>query len=1061
LKLSTFFSKRTPLYVGVLVVLMLVVLFTMHKEESVKLLYAVNGSSYDASAYDNFQQSLEANLQLDKQDLNRLSLRQLKKYDAIYLDPSLHTAQGLVKARELQDYVRNGGHLFLENRFAGDFPPDFLGASELVKVPAPAEPKPQFQYPQADTNIEGVQNVFRLFSDNFFKHTDMSELPGFQWGMGIKPSTARTIVALDGVSISAINVYGKGTVFLSSAFLPNRYFITGYDLQSGMDPAQGFPTLQRLYNEHNHPGQGVVYFDKTKLKLGPFFHFAFAAANAQLRTEYVSFVSKEKLGYSVKKVLGPYGRPAMAFQHHFEAMPAIRDGVGIQWAELLKKYNEIPSYSLVRSTYEWGTWKESVSVQLNTGTSDVPQFYGQAPNSFYGSGTHLFSGGAAITQARYPDYRDLASPIDKPYRAYPAMLDLDGDGRADLLLGSADGYVYTYRNVGPPKQRNGTAEAVPAGAAEPDAFDKPQKLLLENGEPFRAPSYAAPAVFDASGDGKPDLLVGDGTGAVQLLAGRGDGTFAKPVALEAEGAPVRVPGPAAPAMGDIDGDGTPDLVVGDADGAVHLFRGIKGSPLHFRKDEVLFRIPARFAAPAIRDMNGDGKPDLVIGNNEGDLLVYIQEGGAWKAQGPLQGATLNQMGSKALVGGHNSVPLWYDINHDGKEDLIVGQLEFGVPYAIDDPQFPFKEQLKAFIDYAAKNRLELYPHLFFHNYYSSEQEQQEIALHKQAFQTLGIPWQMTGANQHTWRVNWNDRMQTFRNEQNQDIWFNFGFFMPNSPVRARPEDESLWGLPFLLQGSGANGAKPMLLYTPTPVLRFGANSTEDIFQSYVQLDMPINYFEHIEPFFPGNVAGLVEFAEYFDKLRTAYDYNFMSEPQMARSFLAALKGKVTVSRSWAAYLQDKLKDMLSGTEQGPHLSLTLRPDSSEVPAQAGGYKDTLGVVIEKGARLALYSLSTDSDFSIRQHEKLYVGLPKPAHVGIYRDSDRLHIVRSNVPTSIEKGADAWTIRLNEPGMQQIVIYSPQPIAIQGRDLKVDANEKARTYTVTHYGDPTSITVPLK
>ncbi|WP_350340484.1 FG-GAP-like repeat-containing protein [Paenibacillus hexagrammi] len=34
-------------------------------------------------------------------------------------------------------------------------------------------------------------------------------------------------------------------------------------------------------------------------------------------------------------------------------------------------------------------------------------------------------------------------------------------------------------------------------------------------------------------------------------------------------------------------------------------------------------------------MNGDGRPDLVVGSNEGDLLVYLQGAdGAWSLKGP-------------------------------------------------------------------------------------------------------------------------------------------------------------------------------------------------------------------------------------------------------------------------------------------------------------------------------------------------------------------------------------------------------------------------------------------
>ncbi|UJF33160.1 hypothetical protein [Paenibacillus hexagrammi] len=187
-------------------------------------------------------------------------------------------------------------------------------------------------------------------------------------------------------------------------------------------------------------------------------------------------------------------------------------------------------------------------------------------------------------------------------------------------------------------------------------------------------------------------------------------------------------------------------------------------------------------------------------------------------EGPLEGATLNQVGNHALIAGHYSVPLWMDLNHDGKEDLIVGGVEFGSPVPIDDPKFPYPAELKEFIQYTQDQHMQLNPHVFVHNYKSDEEEAQELLMQKRAFANLGIPWTHPGTNQHTWRVNNPNHQQTMRSEQAQDMWYNFGFLPSESPVLSRPE--SVWSLPFLLQGEQRDG-KPFLIHTPTPVLRQG------------------------------------------------------------------------------------------------------------------------------------------------------------------------------------------------------------------------------------------------
>jgi hypothetical protein len=43
-------------------------------------------------------------------------------------------------------------------------------------------------------------------------------------------------------------------------------------------------------------------------------------------------------------------------------------------------------------------------------------------------------------------------------------------------------------------------------------------------------------------------------------------------------------------------------------------------------------------------------------------------------------------------------------------------------------------------------------------------------------------------------------------------------------------------------------------------------------------------------------------------------------------------------------------------------------------------------------------------------------------------------------------------------MQQVKLYSPAPIRIDGPDLKVEPNDADHTYTITHFGAAVTITV---
>jgi hypothetical protein len=1044
---------------GLLLLVAVLLLFFGRERTEVRLLYATaEERAFDTSAFYQFEQSLIANLAMESAPLERMSKHDLSTYDAIYLDISLSNTKALQdKLNTLRQYVEDGGHLLVEQELFEDLPLDLLGATAIGDIPSTDQPS--FEYPEVAPNLEGIQEVYRRFADNFVKHIGMGSMPDFKWGKHLVASTANTVVSMNGVPLLSVNRLGEGTVTAAGGFLPNRYFITSFDLLGGMDPNQGFASLIRAQSEKPRPA-GAAYFDRGRIPLEPYFHFAFSSANYLLRSEYVTFISKEQLGYAVKKTLGPYGRPAMAYQNHFEALAAFRDREGIQWAELLKQRNQLPSFSLVRSAFEWWTWQETVTVHLNEGNGQKPRFSGELAHSYYGSGTHLLTDGKPLTQAVYPERLTLSEPLKLPYRAAPALGDLNGDARADLVTGSADGYVYVYLNEGS-GQNADSHQLLPEGLAAPDQYGRAQQLMLTTGKPVQVGAYSTVALIDSNADGKLDLVIGNKDGAVMLLTGQGELRFAPPVELrDADRRAIRVASYASPAFGDMDGDGLIDLIVGDGTGAVHMYRGQTDTGTMYSKGQELVRLNALYAAPSVRDMNGDGRADMVVGNSEGDLLLYIQSGTGWSSMGPIEGTTRNQIGNQALVGGHNSVPFWYDINHDGHDDLIVGQVEYGPAIPLDSPGFPYPKQLAEFIEYSRLNHLELYPHLYFHNYVSSEQEKQEIELHRQSFARLGIPWKETGTNQHTWRINNADRLQTLSNEHAANLWFNFGFKPSHAPTDPQWGPDYIWGVPFLLRGPGVDLSNPMLLYTPAPTLRIGGDySSEDIYDSFVALDLPITYFEHIEYHFPDRIAELTQFVDYFDRIRTEHDYNFMSEPQMARSFLATLAGKVEVSRTWGRMALDYVKDLLG---DGRHLTLDIRSDTSAVPAQAAEYRDTLGVVIEPGEQYLEHPLGTDADLFLKRDKQLYLGLNRPVTVNISWAAEPMHLIRANVPVNIDKKDAHWTIEAQSAGMQQLKLYSPEPVNVEGPELRVDYDEPSSTYTITHFGEPVTITVsPVK
>jgi len=185
-------------------------------------------------------------------------------------------------------------------------------------------------------------------------------------------------------------------------------------------------------------------------------------------------------------------------------------------------------------------------------------------------------------------------------------------------------------------------------------------------------------IADVNGDGKPDLLVANfGNGTVGVLLGNGDGTFQSTVDYDSGGGWTY-----SVAAADVKGDGKLDLVVvsGCASGGSCSPHGVVGVLLG--NGDGTFQPATVYdsgGSPSgnwigsqvtVADVNGDGKPDIVVANFcavnncvnfSGEVSVLLGNG-----DGTFQPAVPYPSGG---YGAYRVVVA--DVNGDGKPDLIV------------------------------------------------------------------------------------------------------------------------------------------------------------------------------------------------------------------------------------------------------------------------------------------------------------------------------------------------------------------------------------------------------
>jgi hypothetical protein len=201
-----------------------------------------------------------------------------------------------------------------------------------------------------------------------------------------------------------------------------------------------------------------------------------------------------------------------------------------------------------------------------------------------------------------------------------AVGDMNHDGKLDLVVTGSASYSYS------------------SGPYTYDATQGYVNVLLGNGDGTFTPASATPLEFpsrppvmvlgDFNGDGKLDIVLGEANAGLTVLLGNGDGTVGAPKVQLAGEDPLSL------ATGDINGDGKLDLAMITGNGGVTVLLGNGDGTFQKPVNTVLPGIsPAGYQGVnplplqqfaegvVVGDLTGDGKLDLAV-TATSDYLVY-------------------------------------------------------------------------------------------------------------------------------------------------------------------------------------------------------------------------------------------------------------------------------------------------------------------------------------------------------------------------------------------------------------------------------------------------------
>jgi len=294
------------------------------------------------------------------------------------------------------------------------------------------------------------------------------------------------------------------------------------------------------------------------------------------------------------------------------------------------------------------------------------------------------------------------SGIDVGLFAYPFLADFDRDTDLDLFIGHDESELYYYKNIGTPQRHDFQLQTETFAAIPPENYFVSPALVdldhdaylelvyghyegtikyfinegfnvdplwVENdiifGGTITSGSKSDPCLYDVDKDNDFDLISGNAMGEIVFYRNIGNKDSALWLHDSLSIKPFNCKAYTSIAMGDLNNNGSPEMIVSDLTGQLYYLENVDGvftqNTNFFANEKV-----GRMGRPYLADMDSDRDFDLLVGNEEGKIVYYENIGD--KINPIFQ---INNTYLSGVQTTHDAAPTAADFDGDGDTDIFL------------------------------------------------------------------------------------------------------------------------------------------------------------------------------------------------------------------------------------------------------------------------------------------------------------------------------------------------------------------------------------------------------